>query len=184
MADETPTLETERLTLRPMRAGDAVVMHEIFSDPEAMRYWNTPPHPSPEHTADRLAAGIERASRGESLWWGLERKQDGLLLGNVGIWPSAVQPEYRAELGYILGREHWGQGYMNEAQTAAVDHAFGALGLRRLEADVDPRNAGSLRSLKRLGFRREGLLRERWEVGGEITDSVLLGLLARDWAGA
>jgi ribosomal-protein-alanine N-acetyltransferase len=53
--------------------------------------------------------------------------------------------------------------------------------LRRLEADTDPRNAPSIRALERLGFVREGLLRERWVVAGEVSDSALLGLLRRDW---
>ena len=70
---------------------------------------------------------------------------------------------------------------MGEALAALIDHAFGVLKLRRLEADVDPNNAGSLRILDRMGFRREGLLRERWNVAGEIQDSVVLGLLAREW---
>ncbi|HEX2165116.1 MAG TPA: GNAT family protein, partial [Thermoanaerobaculia bacterium] len=59
--------------------------------------------------------------------------------------------------------------------------AFGPLALHRLEADVDPRNERSLKALERLGFRREGLLRERYFVAGEIQDSVMLGLLAREW---
>ena len=65
--------------------------------------------------------------------------------------------------------------------TAVVDYAFGPLDLRRLEADIDPRNQASLRALERIGFTREGLLRERWQVGDEISDTVFLGLLARDW---
>jgi RimJ/RimL family protein N-acetyltransferase len=55
--------------------------------------------------------------------------------------------------------------------------------MRRIEADVDPRNENSLRILGRLGFKQEGLLRERWNVGGEIQDSAILGLLAREWKG-
>ena len=87
----------------------------------------------------------------------------------------------RADLGYGLARRHWGQGYMHEALVAVIGYAFGPLGLRRLEADIDPRNEGSLRALDRLGFAREGLLRERWQVVDEISDSVLMGLLAREW---
>ena len=87
----------------------------------------------------------------------------------------------RAEIGYILGREHWGRGYAAEAQRRVVAHAFDDLGLHRLEADTHPDNAASSRSLERLGFRREGLLRERWEVAGEFSDSVLWGLLASEW---
>ena len=73
---------------------------------------------------------------------------------------------------------------MSEALATLLDFAFGTLKLRRLEADVDPRNENSLRILGRLGFRREGLLRERWNVNGEIQDSVFLGLLACEWAEA
>jgi ribosomal-protein-alanine N-acetyltransferase len=59
--------------------------------------------------------------------------------------------------------------------------AFGALQLRRIEADIDPRNEASCRLIERVGFQREGLLRERWQVDGETQDSALYGLLARDW---
>ena len=62
-----------------------------------------------------------------------------------------------------------------------LDFAFRDLGLRRLEADVDPRNAASIRSLERLAFRREGYLRERWCVGGEVQDAIFYGLLRREW---
>ena len=72
---------------------------------------------------------------------------------------------------------------MSEGLAALIDHSFATLKLRRLEADVDPDNANSLRILDRMGFRREGLLRERWNVGGAIQDSVFLGLLAREWRG-
>ena len=67
------------------------------------------------------------------------------------------------------------------ALTAVIDFAFGPFGLRRLEADTHPDNTASCRALERLGFRREGLLVERWQVGDEISDSVLWGLLAREW---
>ena len=89
----------------------------------------------------------------------------------------------RAEVGYCLHSAHWGQGYMREALSALIGYGFGVLKLRRLEADVDPNNAASLGILARMGFQREGLLRERWNVGGDVQDSVLLGLLAREWKG-
>lgn len=63
----------------------------------------------------------------------------------------------------------------------ALSYAFDELALRRIEADADPRNAQSLHLLERLGFQREGYARERWHVGGEVCDSVLLGLLRREW---
>ena len=69
---------------------------------------------------------------------------------------------------------------MREAASAVIDHAFGTLRLNRLEADIDPRNVASAGLLERLGFAREGLLRERWIVGDEVSDSALYGLLASD----
>ncbi len=72
---------------------------------------------------------------------------------------------------------------MAEALPVSIDFAFNALDRHRLEADVDPRNLRSIRSLEKLGFEREGLLKERYFVAGEIQDAVLYGLL-RTPAGA
>ena len=104
-----------------------------------------------------------------------------MLLGTVTLLPAREQP--RAEIGYILGSEHWRQGLGGEAQRLAIDFAFGELDLHRLEADTHPRNVASIRSLERLGFRIEGLQRERWLVAGERSDSLLMGLLATEWRG-
>lgn len=86
----------------------------------------------------------------------------------------------RAEVGYALASQCWGCGYMDEALRALLGYGFGELGLNRVEADIDPRNKASARSLERLGFVKEGHLRERWVVGDEVSDTALYGLLARD----
>ncbi len=70
---------------------------------------------------------------------------------------------------------------MQEALQALLSYAFETLDLRRLEADVDPRNQASIQTLERLGFQKEGFLRERWEVGGEIQDALFYGLLRPEW---
>lgn len=89
----------------------------------------------------------------------------------------------RAELGYVLGRAHWGQGLMREALEALIGNAFGVMGLRRLEAEVDTRNLASARLLRRIGFAREGLLRQRWVAKGEARDVEMYGLLRSEWHG-
>lgn len=86
----------------------------------------------------------------------------------------------RLEVGYVLGRAHWGRGYMHEALAATCGHAFGELSCRRLEAEVNPDNAASWRVLERLGFQREGRLRQRWTAKGRSYDTLLYGLLADD----
>jgi len=73
---------------------------------------------------------------------------------------------------------------MLEAMQALVAFSFEQLGLRRLEAEVDPRNIASARLLVRLGFVEEGRLRQRWTRKGETTDSRFYGLLRADWSAA
>ncbi|WP_027803907.1 GNAT family N-acetyltransferase, partial [Paraburkholderia dilworthii] len=101
------------------------------------------------------------------------------LLGTCMLFHADEQCQ-RAEIGFSLQRVHWRNGYMNEAASALIEHAFGTLNLRRIEADIDPRNVASARLLERLGFVREVLLRDRWIVGDEVSDSALYGLLERD----
>ena len=90
----------------------------------------------------------------------------------------------RAEVGYVLGRAHWGQGYMSEALRALLDHALGAGGLRRIEAEIDSHNDASNAVARRLGFALEGRLRQRWTGKGRTYDTLLYGLLRDDWTGA
>jgi RimJ/RimL family protein N-acetyltransferase len=116
----------------------------------------------------------------EALRWSITRPPDDRMLGHLSLFNFSEQSG-RADIGYVLAREHWGHGFMHEALTAAVDYAFGSMGLRRLEADTDPRNVVSVRALERLGFAREGLMRERWQVGDELSDTLFMGLLAREW---
>ena len=70
---------------------------------------------------------------------------------------------------------------MHQALQALLRYAFQTLDLNRLEADIDPRNVASSRTLERLGFQKEGHLRERWIVNDEISDTWLYGLLRREW---
>ena len=84
---------------------------------------------------------------------------------------------HHAEIGYILNRNYWRRGLMQQALEAVIEFAFTTLDLHRIEADVDPQNTGSLAILEKLGFEREGLFRERWLHDGAWVDSVMLGLL-------
>jgi ribosomal-protein-alanine N-acetyltransferase len=178
--DALPTLDAPRLRLRQLTMHDVDAIFAVFSDPKMMRYWSTPPMQE-RAEAEALLARIQRQFTEKlGFQWGIERKSDRRILGTCTLF-HVHAPNMRAELGYCLHSDHWKQGYMREALTALLDYAFGALQLRRLEADVDPRNESSMRIVAKLGFRQEGLLRERWNVAGEIQDSAFLGLLAREW---
>jgi len=176
-----PTLETERLTIRALHDADVPALFEVFRDPESTRYWS---HPAMTDLtqADGLLRDIEKnVATGTFAQWGIARRADDLVIGTCTLH-RILRDHRRAELGYILRRDHWGRGLAAEALTRLVDHAFRTLGLHRLEADIDPRNSASIKLVERLGFKQEGLLRERYFVAGDIQDSVIYGLLAPEWS--
>ena len=178
--ERLPTIDTNRLTLRSITADDVDDFFTVYSNPEVMRYWSTLPLLNREAAAKQISEIDEGFKRHELLKWGIALRDGDTLIGSVTLF----HPDFthrRAEIGYAIGRAYWGKGYMNETLTAVINYAFDVLEFHRIEADVDPRNAASIRALERLGFQREGYLRERWQVGGEIQDALLYGLLRPDW---
>jgi len=174
------TLPTRRLLLRPLQEADAPALLAVFSDPKVMRYWSTPPWDSMEAAHAMIARDRKAMAAGDHIRLGLERIEDQALLGVCTLFAFSQQCR-RAEVGYCLASQAWGRGYMDEALRALLGHGFVELGLNRVEADIDPRNAASARSLERLGFKKEGHLRERWIVGAEVSDTALYGLLKSEW---
>lgn len=176
-------LTGERIALRQLDERDAAELLAIFGDRQVMRYWSQSPWTG-EHDAlamierDRLAF-----AEGSALRLGIELRPSGRVIGTVSLF-NLSHANRRAEIGYALARAHWGQGLMHESLMLLVDWAFETLKLHRLEADIDPANQASARSLQRLGFQREGLLRQRWIVDGQVADTAFYGLLAAEWRAA
>jgi RimJ/RimL family protein N-acetyltransferase len=175
-----PTLEAERVMLRPLRPGEVHALFGIFSDHEVARFWSRPAMTHLAQARTLLRQIRDGYRSGELLQLGIERREDGVLLGTCTLFHFHPQSR-RAEIGYALGSQHWRRGYMHEALQRLVRYAFDDLGLMRLEADIDPRNEASERSLLRLGFVKEGYMRERWIVGDVVSDSAVYGLLRREW---
>jgi [ribosomal protein S5]-alanine N-acetyltransferase len=179
--ERLPTLETERLLLRWLDDRDVPALQEVFSHPDVLRYWGGDPAYD-EAGARRLLAQIHDAfARAELFQWGIARRADDQVVGTCTLTRFDSRNR-RAEVGFALGRQHWGHGYASEAMSSLIAFAFADLDLIRLEADADPRNDRSIAVLERLGFRREGLLRDRWLVAGEAQDSAVFGLLRREWS--
>ena len=157
---------TERLRLRPARSDDLAALHAILSDPVAMRYWSSLPHPDLETTRGWLGDMIA-APADESFDFILER--EGQVIGKAGCWRVP-------EIGYILHPGHWGQGLAREALAAILPAVFARFDIPAITADVDPRNLASLKLLAHLGFAETGRAARTWCVGGEWSDSVYLAL--------
>ena len=143
--DRLPTIPALRVVLRHLTEDDVDALFAIFSNPEVMRYWSTLPMTDRSEALDLLEHVHGSFRRGTLFQWGVARRGDDLVIGTCTLFNFETDNR-RAEIGYALGREHWGQGYMREALEALLGYAFGELDLQRLEADVDPRNSSSIRS--------------------------------------
>jgi ribosomal-protein-alanine N-acetyltransferase len=159
---------------------DAPAIFAIKSDPETMLYMDTPPMSDVGEAEAMLTREAEGFAAGDSLKWAVTLRDRDELIGECTLFRIRAESR-RAEIGYYLGRPHWGNGYNHEALTSIVEYAFDELDLNRIEADLDPRNLASAKAVRRLGFVEEGLLRERWIVAGKVSDSLLVGLLRSDW---
>jgi len=177
---DTTSFDTARLRLRPLAPVDAAALFAVFSDPEVMRYWSGPPWTSMQQAHAYIEEAAQDLLDGAMLRLGIEVAATGELAGQATLRHFDKQNR-RCEVGYALGRSHWGKGYLGEALEALLAYGFAQLNLNRVEADVDPRNLASARLLLRQSFRHEGLLRERWIVAGEVCDTDFYGLLRSDW---
>lgn len=182
-AERLPTIDASRVFLRELAAADAPALLAIFGDPEVCRFWSRPPLED-LRAAQALQAEVREYFDARTLFqWGLVERETGTVVGSCTLAALSVAHR-RAELGFALARPAWGRGYMAEMLPALLSFAFGTLRLHCLEADVDPLNARSIRALERLGFVREGYLRERYLLYGQTQDALLYGLLHREWDGA
>lgn len=172
------TLDSERLVLRPLRDSDAEAMWHVFSDVELMTWWSSAPH---RDLAETRAYVGRNAAQDPYLSWAITAKKGDPPDEALGSVVLRQEREGVGEIGYTLRRSRWGRGYAREAVSRVIMHAFQDLGYRRVFADTDPDNTASNALLEKLGFRREGYLRESWKTHIGIRDSVVWGLLRAEW---
>jgi ribosomal-protein-alanine N-acetyltransferase len=169
-------IECSRVLVRLLEAGDLPSLLQVNSNAEVTALlpyatWNSL---ADGHAWYDRMRGIE--ATGTALQFVVVSKSVNVAIGTCLLF-HLEEASARAELGYVLGREYWGQGLMREALVGLLSAAFDRMGLRRIEGEVNTRNTASAKLLARLGFTKEGLLRQRWVVKGQIEDFELFGLL-------
>jgi RimJ/RimL family protein N-acetyltransferase len=176
----TPALTTRRLRLRPFAESDTEAIFALQSDARALRFWDAPPWTERAQAERFIATCGQMEHEGAGARVAIVRATDTVFVGWCGL--HRLDPIYRsAKLGYCLHEGAWGQGFATEAAGALLQWAFDTLDLNRVQAETDTRNIASSRVLEKLGFIREGTLREDCIVNGVVSDSWVYGLLRRDW---
>jgi len=181
MPGKFPVLRTKRLMLREVTAKDAPWYFKHYNTWEIVDGQESPGPKDMKEARQQLKFYFtDNFEDDTGIRWGITLKSSGRLIGSAGFYKWNKRTA-QVETGYDLDPEFWGQGIMNEAMTAIIRYAFGVMKVNRIEALVSPRNKASLRLVRRLGFRKEGTLREHDFYNGRFTDDLLFSLLKRDW---
>ncbi len=150
MSDPIPTLKTERLSLVPFQRSDAVVLHRIYQTEGVLRYFpdtNPPSLERVQRSVDRNLAHWEQYGYGT---WGIQPVSEAEIVGWAGL--QYVPELDNTEVGYLLDRPFWGQGYATEAARLSLQFAFERLGFDHVIALVHPENIASQRVLEKCGM--------------------------------
>lgn len=187
IARDFSPIRTERLLLRAMTLDDTDAVHSYMSDPEVCRYLLHEPR-SRQIVAEKIAEwsmSTRLAEVGDYLQLALELHaagtHTGRVIGHLYFTLKSID-DLAAEIGWTLHPDFEGSGYATEAAESMLAYAFGELGLHRVVAELDPRNAASIALCRRLGMREEALFRDEMWLKGEWSDTGVYAILHAEWS--
>ncbi|MEN9547415.1 MAG: hypothetical protein RIR12_6 [Bacteroidota bacterium] len=174
-----PELMTDRLLLRQLHTTDAPELFFLRSNQEVMKYISRAPAKTMEEVNAFIKSISETVRKGDGIFWAIAlRTNPAVLIGNIGVWQ--IQKENRrAEIGYVLHPNFWGQKMISEALKKAVDFAFNKIRLHSLEARIDPLNVASAKVLLAANFKKEGYFKEDTFFNGQYLDTEVYSKLAK-----
>jgi ribosomal-protein-alanine N-acetyltransferase len=173
-----PRIETQRLILRGLSEDDIPFLFEHFGEDEINAYVSDDNVTSLEEAKELFQKYI--APRPHLFRLGLVLKETGNLIGTLGLY-GIDRVNRRAVVGADLMKEYWGKGLMSEAFRRLICYAFTEMGLNRIEASADPQNLRSIRLMERCGFKKEGVLRQRFYYKGAYHDDAIYSILKKEW---
>jgi [ribosomal protein S5]-alanine N-acetyltransferase len=145
---------TPRLLVRELNVADLEMLRRMYDEPLLARHAELPA--SADDESGVIERELEHHHRQLGLGlWGVERRDDGVLIGLCGLVRSRIAGVEETEISYIIEREFRGQGFATEAGGAVLAHAFGSLRQPRVVAVVHPENGASIAVAKRIGMRHE-----------------------------
>jgi len=170
------------LTLRYATPDDAAGLFQLGSDPDVTRFFSWGPYQRIAEPLAYIGTLAGQRERGEQLDFVIVHRTHGPI-GVLGL-SELSRRDRRAVVGTWLGRAWWGTGANREAKALVAHLGFTHLGLERIGAYADVKNARSQAALERIGFVREGVLRGFHRHGAMVHDVVVFGLLRAEWEGS
>ena len=166
--------------LRQLEERDAEDVFEIFSDGEVMRYYDLLPFKNLEEARRQTRFFMQALKDRTMIRWGIVLKENGKLVGTCGLFAFS-DDDKKAELGYELNRNFQHRGIMSEAVALVLDFAFSSSDINRIEAFIEIPNTASQALAGKLGFVKEGEMRDYELCRGKLIDITLWALLRCDW---
>ena len=176
-----PTLETERLILRPMRMFDAFDMYEYARMPRTSEFLTWNPYPDIEYTKNYLAFVINKYKSGEFYDWAVVLKgEESKMIGTCGF--SRIDFSNNVgEIGYVISPEYHGNGFAPEAAEKIIEFGFDKLDFHRIEAKFIVGNDASLNVMKKCGMTYEGTMRGSMLIKGKYCDIGICSILDNEF---
>jgi ribosomal-protein-alanine N-acetyltransferase len=172
-----PTLETNRLILRPLALEDAQEIQALAGDFTIADTTLNIVHPYPDGLAEKwISEHPAKFQQREAVTFAVTLKDHGQLIGVASLGFNLRFR--RGELGYWISKPYWNQGFATEASRAVIEFGFGSLGLHKIEATHLSRNPASGKVLQKMGFEQEGVLRAHVLKWDRFEDVVVFGLLS------
>ncbi|MBR9920248.1 MAG: GNAT family N-acetyltransferase [Bacteroidetes bacterium] len=175
-------LETERLFFRKLEEKDIPALFELRSNPDLMRFIPRPMAKEQKDAEDLLNMIRDTVDKGEGVHWGMYLKGEDTCIGGIGFY-RVEKENFRGEIGYMLHPDYHRRGLMRETIPLFLKFAFEDLNFNSVCAMVHPDNVASIRLVESFGFSREGHLRENIYFNDAFEDTVIFGLLKKEWEG-
>ncbi|QVY61796.1 GNAT family N-acetyltransferase [Cytobacillus gottheilii] len=178
-AEYFPIIETPRLRLRKITAEDANSILVYLSDEDVMKYYGLLPFTSVDDALGEIAWYQSIQDHQTGMRWGITLKEEDVIIGSCGFH-NGVAKHFRTEIGFELSKAYWGKGIAAEAIKAVVSYGFDHMNINRIEALIEPANQPSQKVVEKIGFIKEGLLRNYEYTNGKFDDLYIYSLLKRD----
>jgi ribosomal-protein-alanine N-acetyltransferase len=175
-----PKLETKRLLLMEFVKNDSEELFKMRSDDRVLKYLDRDPHKSVTESELMIEGMIKTYNSKEGINWIIRDKEALNVIGYIGYWRMRKE-DIRAEIGYAMKPEYWGNGYMHEALAKVINFGFNEFCLHSIEANVNPANASSIKLLEKFRFKKEAYFKEDYLYNGKFLDTSIYSLLETDF---
>ena len=177
---EQPTIETERLIIRPYSLNDAPELQRLIGSRDIASTTINIPHPYEDGMAEQwIQTNKEDFKKGEKVEFAIVHRAQHFFIGGIGL--NVDKQSEAAELGYWIGKPYWGQGYCTEAAEAVLRYGFEVLGFNRIQSRHFTRNPASGRVMQKIGMKHEGHLRQAVKKWGKFEDWEVYGILREEY---